>query len=294
MMKIGEKIKTFLDYIKAIYRVIQKERVRRSYRKMADKNSLRTQILMNTHFLDRATQMAKEGSLSLKSTKATEKLLEEWQKRGYHETPYIFWSREVIKRYKDFVEMGVRPNVSDSIEPSNNLWKVVEGRRSIRRWQKKDIDLDTIKKILNAAIWAPTSCNRHALRYIVITNSELKDFIATIAKAGPYQSYISETSVLILVVVDPRFYNPKEVCFQGLDAGAAIENMILAASSLGIGSCWIGFINMLSNKNEIRLREEIKIADHEDICSLVVFGYSDGVPYPPARPPLEEVTTFFL
>ena len=71
MMKIGEKIKTFLDYIKAIYRVIQKERVRRGYRKIADKNSLRTQILMNTHFLDRATQMAKEGSLSLKSTKAT-------------------------------------------------------------------------------------------------------------------------------------------------------------------------------------------------------------------------------
>lgn len=86
--------------------------------------------------------------------------------------------------------MGVRSNVSDSIEPSNNLWKVVEGRRSIRRWQKKDIDLDTIKKILNAAIWAPTSCNRHALRYIVITNSELKDFIATVVKAGPYQSYI--------------------------------------------------------------------------------------------------------
>lgn len=138
-----------------------------------------------------------------------------------------------------------------------------------------------------------TSCNRHAIRYIVIMNSKLNNFISKIAKAGSYRSYISEASVLILVVVDSRFYNPKEVCFHGLDAGAAIENMILAASSLGIGSCWIGFINMLYNENEIRLREEVKIADLEDICSLVVFGYSDGIPYTPARPPLEAVTTFF-
>jgi len=142
---------------------------------------------------------------------------------------------------------------------------IIKSRRSIRNYREQQISERELEVILEAAIYSPSGHNSQPWFFTVIQNKSLIDHISdstkqimtgsTIEKvrklgeSGKYHLFhkaptvvvvsgkISEKGVIDLPGYDFSPYTPLAEC------SSAIQNMLLAAESIGVGSCWIGFVN---------------------------------------------------
>lgn len=131
-----------------------------------------------------------------------------------------------------------------------DIFDVIHNRRSVREYKSEQVKDEEIEKILNAGIMAPTARAEEPWHFTVIQNKELlkqinetslevmknseDEFLEAIANSG---RNILHNAPTVIVVSG----NEKASHIQA-DCSAAIENMLLAAEGLNIGSCWIGLI----------------------------------------------------
>lgn len=111
----------------------------------------------------------------------------------------------------------------------------IKQRRSIRKYSNQPIEADKITSLLKAAMQAPTAMNRQEWRFIVIEDRET---LNDMENMSPYMTMAKRASVAILVCGD-RNVNK----FDGyiyIDCAAAIENILLEATHIGLGTCWCG------------------------------------------------------
>jgi nitroreductase len=114
-------------------------------------------------------------------------------------------------------------------------------RYSCRHFSPTALPQDQIDRILEAAVWAPSAGNLQPWRFVVVTSGELRRALARAAR----QDFVAEAPVVIAVCAVPgesaRRYGERGrslYCLQ--DTAAATQNMLLAATELGLASCWIG------------------------------------------------------
>ncbi len=139
-------------------------------------------------------------------------------------------------------------------------------RRSIRRYTGEKIPAETINEIIRAAMYAPSAVNRQPWQFIVIDNQEIRE---EITKIHPHASFLADASHGILVCGDvDKEHAPG---YHHADCGAATQNILLAAHSLGIGSCWIG-IYPKRERQEL-FSKLFALPDHVSPYSLVSLGY---------------------
>lgn len=146
-------------------------------------------------------------------------------------------------------------------ETLETMWK----RRSIRKYKSDPIPEEDLNLILEAARRAPTGANRQNWRMVVIADPDLK---RETAAACSNQMWMADAAVILCLVTTPG---------QGTTNGAIVlDHAILAATSLGYGTCWIGAYN----KDEVKQVLDIP-EDHGIVCLTPV-----GVPNiePAARP----------
>jgi len=118
-------------------------------------------------------------------------------------------------------------------------------RRSIRVFQKKDIPRDELEKIIDAARYAPTARNVQPWEFVVITDEDMLKELAGLAENARFMAQAA--ACIAVFCVDTKYYLE--------DGCAATCNILLAATALGIGSCWVagdkkpysGQINTLLN-----------------------------------------------
>ncbi len=164
-----------------------------------------------------------------------------------------------------------------------DIFEAIHGRRSIRRFTKKKIEYEKIEKIISAAISAPSACNIQGWKFIVITDQKIKE---KLINTGTIE-FIRYAPIGILVLYDNRSENPEYFDYIQ-SASAAIQNMLLAAYALGIGSCWICH---LSPKKIIR--KLLGIPGHYDPIAYVALGYYKKKPNPlPRRYSSNQVISF--
>ncbi len=132
----------------------------------------------------------------------------------------------------------------------NQVLDTIKRRRSIRKFKSNQIKPDELDKIIEAAIHAPTARNDQPWHFTIIQNKKLMDHINVEAKkvmAGSPLDWVSSLGRNERLNI---FYNaPTVIIVSGrkdavsplVDCSAAIQNMLIAAESLEIGSCWIGF-----------------------------------------------------
>jgi nitroreductase len=106
-------------------------------------------------------------------------------------------------------------------------------RRSIRKYTNEPVSEEDLKTILDAAMNAPSANNRQPWHFIVVSD---RDKLNGIMQAHPYTSMLKEAPVAVVVVADPE---ASSSYFQQ-DCSAAIENMLIAARALGLGTVWCG------------------------------------------------------
>lgn len=117
-----------------------------------------------------------------------------------------------------------------------DILKLIQSRRSIRRFTTRAIPLRTIKKILDAGRWAPSGLNNQPWRFMVLSAKE-KNSLAGYTK---YSHVIKSADKVILVFLNKKVsYNYEKDL---LAVGACIQNMLLSICSMGLGACWLGEI----------------------------------------------------
>ena len=141
----------------------------------------------------------------------------------------------------------------------NDVLKAIAGRRSLRRFKPDQIPDADLQAIIDAGLAAPSGHNDQSCFFTVIQNRELAKEISDgskaemrkipvpwIAEAGKNEQYHIFYEAPTIIIVSAR----KDTVSPAADVCAAIENMLIAAESLGIGSCWIGFAKFYFNRPE--------------------------------------------
>ncbi len=163
---------------------------------------------------------------------------------------------------------------------------IITERGSIRKYTEKPIPRSVLLKILEAARLAQSAANRQPWEFIVVTNKEMRVKLANAAHwpGRPPQSAVSTAAALIICLADPDA-SRRVGAFNGflVDLAIAIENMVLTAWELGIGSCWIGAFQ------EDTVKALLHVPANLRIVSLLTVGYADEQPRPKSRKSLNEI-----
>jgi nitroreductase len=110
-------------------------------------------------------------------------------------------------------------------------------RRSVRTFTAAPVSDATVRTLLKAAMAAPSARAKDPWHFIVVRNPSL---LARIADLLPNGRSIAKAPVGIVVCGDSNQANRKDISYLLQDCSAAIENLLLAASMMGLGACWLG------------------------------------------------------
>jgi nitroreductase len=125
---------------------------------------------------------------------------------------------------------------------SMDVFECIKGRRSIRRFKKEDVSEELVERVLAAARMAPSAGNMQDWSFIVIRDEKMKK---ELAEAAHKQFFLAAAPIVIVYLVDYRrsstSYGKRGKELYALqDSGAAIQNLLLAAHALELGTCWVG------------------------------------------------------
>ena len=121
-------------------------------------------------------------------------------------------------------------NVDEKLE-------VIFGRRSIRAYTSAEVSDETVQRLLQAAMAAPSAVAKDPWRFVVIRK---KPTLARIAAELPNGHMLSSAVAGIAVCGDLDAAHDHQLSYLLQDCAAAIENMLLGAHILGLGACWLG------------------------------------------------------
>lgn len=139
----------------------------------------------------------------------------------------------------------------------NEIMKTIMHRRAIRRFDERQIEEDVLQEILQAGLYAPSAGGRQGVIFAVCQDREVNERLGKIKRANSHprmasgSNYVSKEQPSI--ADDPNLTNafydaptvitmfaPKDFLFSVDDCAVAAENMMLAADSMGVGSCYVG------------------------------------------------------
>ena len=157
-----------------------------------------------------------------------------------------------------------------------SLFDVILSRRSIRRYENKEIPKDVLDKIVEAGRQSPSAVNKQPYHFVIVTDSEIKKELN-----GLFSRFLKNAPIIIVGCANPKARLTGK--WATIDTTIALENMVLAAWSLGIGSCWIGSFK------EQKIKELLKIPKDWKVVALVTFGYPAEAPKPKKKKPTNEL-----
>lgn len=159
------------------------------------------------------------------------------------------------------------------------ILETIISRRSVRLYNSKAIEIESVNKVIEAAIWAPSGKNGQPWKFKVITE---KNIIEEISKLSANSKWIKNAPCLIIVYLDKMYSYHYIKDLQS--CGAAIQNMLLIAHDMGIGSCWVG--NLLEKADSIN--KLLQVDDYLELMGVVSLGYGKGKPINVGRKDINE------
>lgn len=158
----------------------------------------------------------------------------------------------------------------------NQVLENIKSRRSIRSFLPKPISREDLEIILEAGQYAPTGMNRQQFQFTVLTSQPK---LAVLAKAireeiGADESYnFYGPNALILLSCDPENHNGM------LDCACALQNIFLAAHSMGIGSVWINQLRDICDKPAVRrVLDGLGVPGDHVVWGMAALGYAAETP----------------
>jgi nitroreductase len=166
----------------------------------------------------------------------------------------------------------------------NATMETIMNRRSYRKYVPGQLKKEEVQTILEAGVHAPSACNEQPWHFTVIQDQKLIDRLSEETKKellksraerfmekaqNPDYHVFHNCPTVIVVSGKSEGFSPM------VDCAAASQNMLLAAESLDIGSCWIGLIKYYLRANEEQSRRELNIPEEYTPYYALCFGYKD-------------------
>lgn len=175
--------------------------------------------------------------------------------------------------FRDLVFQEPQHSIKDAIEATNDVFAVIKSRRSIRKWLPQQVEPWKLKAVIEAGVYAPSAANTQAVK--LKATQALSDLKFICANTSPWFRN-NMPAAAILVVYDVK---KAQACglkmqswhnrFAWQDTSCASMNMILAAESLGLKSCWASF----SPEQQKPISK--RFGFHGILTNAVFLGYSD-------------------
>ena len=185
----------------------------------------------------------------------------------------------------------------------NETMQTILHRRSIRRFEAKQLEEETLQQILQAGLYAPSAGGHQGVIFAVCQDKEINERLGKIKRANSHPRMATATNYVSReqpsIADDPKlidaFYSaptvitlfaPKNFLFAVDDCAVAAENMMLAADSLGVGSCYIGqgWPAFADPYGQEILRQWNIRPDYYAVMQLLLGYPKAGDPHPQAKP----------
>lgn len=181
-----------------------------------------------------------------------------------------------------------------------DFFELVKNRRSIRAYADQPVDKEDILRVLDAANWAPSAMNWQPWEFIVVSGSRLKllsKSYARVVKSFTQRLHENDESQILsskefskfartygkapvaIIVLCKRSENPNEQRANFESACAAMQNLILAAAHIGLGTCWM----TSPLDDDERLRRLLDIPESLELVAATPLGFPKVAPKPPPR-----------
>jgi nitroreductase len=180
----------------------------------------------------------------------------------------------------------------------NAVLEAIKTRRSIRSYEPTPVSREVLSTIVEAASDAPSAMNTQPWRFVVVEDEKFRQTLVQTAlpEARQYFELLKESAPERYARVmrrfedlaDPVYYSAPAIVFvigSGPNAAdacpIACQNMMLAASSLGLGSCWVKLGSLVTENPEITTALDLK--GEEKIFGPILLGYPKQIPPAPAK-----------
>ena len=193
-----------------------------------------------------------------------------------------------------------------------NVLEAIAKRRSVRKYLDKPVEDDKLRRIAEAALWAPSGQNKQPLRLWIVRDGALLaeaenaiyKFGLKLKKLRPFikmfvPEFRGQKGKAVFRSLKPDVWrNGKALILTGADPSVsttykidcilAAQNIQLAALELGLGSCYIGWAKLINRLPQIKKR--LQIPKEIEIIDVVVVGYTDFEGKAPERKAVDDVT----
>jgi nitroreductase len=172
-------------------------------------------------------------------------------------------------------------------ENHSDIFSIIQRRRSIRSYTSDPIPPEHIEQMMEALRWAPSAGNRQPWHFYFVFAKEVRKGLAA---AAFNQDFISQAPLAVVACALPgksamRYGKRGQELYVYQDTAAAVENLLLLATSLNYGSCWVGAFDENRVKLVLGLSEEIRPV------AIIPIGIPAQNPNPPNRLSPETIIT---
>jgi len=168
-----------------------------------------------------------------------------------------------------------------------DLYQALQDRRSIRKYKPDPVPADKLERILEAARIAPSWSNQQCWRFIVVEDETIRQSLAeSMPDNNPARRAVGETAPLVLVLcADPKESGDQdEKGYYLLDAGLAMQQLMLAAHAEGLGTCWVAWFD------EEKARIACAVPQDYRVVALSPLGFPNAAPSVRPRKELDQIT----
>ncbi len=162
--------------------------------------------------------------------------------------------------------------------------EAIRNRRSVRKYQTRNIENDKLDRVLETGRLAPSARNLQEWRFVVVRDGSRRKRLAEAAKG---QTFVGEAPVVIAACATVTDY--VMTCGQltyPIDLAIAVDHMTLKAVEEGLGTCWIGAFYEEEVKKVLSIPPEVRVV------ALLAIGYPDESPFPRPRKDMDEIVAF--
>jgi len=161
------------------------------------------------------------------------------------------------------------------------LRQVMESRYSVRAYKPNPVEPGKLERVLQAAYWAPTACNLQPFRLIVM---ETRGREAELGRIYHRPWFVQAPLIIAIVALPEEAWSRRDGAnYAFVDAAIAFDHLILAATDLGLGTCWIAAFDPQA------AREVLQLPESAVPVALTPLGYPADQPGPKKRKTLEEI-----
>ncbi len=166
-----------------------------------------------------------------------------------------------------------------------DIYAAIHNRSSIRKYKSDPVPEEKITKTLEAAQAAPSWANRQCWRFIVVDDEGTKENLAaSLPEGNPAAKGILQAPVVIVLCADPSASGSIDgKDYYLLDAGLAMQQLMLAARAEGLGTCWVAWME------EDKIREACSVPEGYRVVGLTPLGFPEKEAKPTPRKNLSEI-----